>query len=379
MLEVDLGIAWKWEYDNDFVHILNEESIQNNIQSYIIHKYNLQETKDKIDSGAIKFHSFLDRASDEDKDFIPLIESIKGKFHQCWFLNDSYHSTKSSDKSIMHFELAESGINVPHTIIIPSFQEKPEIDLNDIGEKIGLPFIIKPALTSGGGIGVIKNAQAETDIECARKSNPAISYLLQQQISPAFLDGKRAWFRAYYVLGNVLVCWWDDQTHIYNRLSMEDENRFNLHELRTLTRSIARISRLEFFSTEIALEQSGRFIVIDYINDICDMRLKSRHFDGVPDDVVFEIAGIIVKGVKNKECTVEGVEGRVEVTMVPSSAEHFGRIEGIEKAEKDMGAGKVEDAVMEHHCLSMSRLKNLICGYKKDLAGRLPFLFRRKG
>jgi acyl CoA:acetate/3-ketoacid CoA transferase beta subunit len=32
------------------------------------------------------------------------------------------------------------------------------------------------------------------------------------------------------------------------------------------------------------------FVVIDYVNDQCDMRLKSSHPDCVPDDVVEEIA-----------------------------------------------------------------------------------------
>ena len=342
MLKIDLGIAWTWEYDNDFVHIVNQECLQQNIQSYIIHKGNLEETKDKIQAEVIKFNSFLDRASDEDKDFIPFIESIKAKCHQCWFLNDSYHSRKSSDKSIMHFELAHAGINVPQTIILPPFQEKPEIDLNGI-EKLGTPFIIKPAVTSGGGIGVVKNANTEKDVAYARKSNPTFCYLIQECISPTYLDKKRAWFRAFYVLGDVLICWWDDQTHLYNSLRKEDENRFNLQELRTLTQKIAMISKLDFFSSEIALEQVGRFIVIDYINDICDMRLKSRHYDGVPDAIVHEIAMLLAKGVKDK--------------MYPMV--------------------KITDTDKRHPHDSLTRLKHLIHDFNTDIAGRLKSIFKR--
>lgn len=299
LLRVDLGIAWKWEYDNDFVHIVNKECLQNNIQSYIVHKNNLEETKHRLHSDGIKFNSFLDRASDEDHDFTPFIESIKEKCNHCWFLNDTDHGTKISDKSIMHFELARAGINVPLTIILPSLQEKPEIDLRDL-ERLGTPFIIKPAKTSGGGIGVVKNAKTHDDIESIRRSNPSVSYLIQQRICPTCLNEKRAWFRVYYVLGETLACWWDDQTHLYDTLSKEDEDTFNLYELRTITQKIGMISRLDFFSTEIALDTSGRFIVIDYINDICDMRLQSRHYDGVPDEMVHEIASLIVKGVKSK-------------------------------------------------------------------------------
>jgi hypothetical protein len=325
---------------------VNKECLQNNIQSYIIHKDNLEETKAKLHSEAIKFNSFLDRASDEDNDFTPFIESIKEKCHNCWFLNDTDHSTKSSDKSIMHFELANAGINVPLTIIMPSFHEKPEIDLSAI-ERLGIPFIIKPAKTSGGGIGVVKNAKTETDVESTRRSNPTASYLLQQHISPTYLNEKRAWFRVYYVLGEILICWWDDQTHLYNTLSKEDEDKFNLHELRTITKKIGMISKLDFFSSEIALDKSGRFVVIDYINDICDMRLKSRHYDGVPDDVVHEIACLIVKGVKNKICPAKMITG---TDLAPDAS---------------------------HSHSSLSRLMNQAYNYKKGITRKLTSLFKR--
>jgi len=346
LLHVDLGIAWQWEYDNDFVHIVNKECLQNNVQSYIIHKNNLEETKAKLHSEAIKFNSFLDRASDEDNDFTPFIESIKEKCNNCWFLNDTDHGTKISDKSVMHFELANAGINVPSTIVLPSFQEKPEIDLSAI-EGLGIPFIIKPSKTSGGGIGVIKNAKTESDVEFTRRSNPTVSYLLQQHISPTYLNEKRAWFRAYYVLDEILICWWDDQTHLYNSLCKEDEDKFNLYELQTITKKIGMISKLDFFSTEIALDKSGRFVVIDYINDICDMRLKSRHYDGVPDDIVHEIACLIVKGVKNRICPDKMITDTVisTDTKPPYS--------------------------------SLSRLMRRAYSYKKDITGKLASLFKR--
>jgi len=31
-----------------------------------------------------------------------------------------------------------------------------------------------------------------------------------------------------------------------------------------------------------------KFILIDYVNDQCDMRLRSNHVDGIPDEVVSE-------------------------------------------------------------------------------------------
>ena len=56
-----------------------------------------------------------------------------------------------------------------------------------------------------------------------------------------------------------------------------------------ITKKIAKITELDFFSTEIVLTEDGKFIVIDYVNDQCDMRFKSKHVDGVPDKVVEQI------------------------------------------------------------------------------------------
>jgi hypothetical protein len=42
------------------------------------------------------------------------------------------------------------------------------------------------------------------------------------------------------------------------------------------------------------LTVDGRFVVIDYVNDICDMRLQSLYADGVPDFLVEGMIASIV-------------------------------------------------------------------------------------
>ena len=54
-------------------------------------------------------------------------------------------------------------------------------------------------------------------------------------------------------------------------------------------------AKLDFFSTEIALEHDGRYFVVDYVNDPCDMRSQSKNFDGVPDTII----QMIVTGITN--------------------------------------------------------------------------------
>jgi hypothetical protein len=55
------------------------------------------------------------------------------------------------------------------------------------------------------------------------------------------------------------------------------------------------LTGLDFFSTEIVIPENKKFIVIDYVNDQCDMRIKSKHFDGVPDSIVGKIIDNMVK------------------------------------------------------------------------------------
>jgi hypothetical protein len=113
--------------------------------------------------------------------------------------------------------------------------------------------------------------------------------LLQKFITPAVLGDRRAWFRVFYAFGETILCWWDDVTHIYDEVSADEESRFGLEGLHAIGRKVAEICALEFFSSEVALTDDGTPVVVDYVNEVCDMRLKSRHRDGVPDAVVHMI------------------------------------------------------------------------------------------
>jgi hypothetical protein len=87
----------------------------------------------------------------------------------------------------------------------------------------------------------------------------------------------------------VYPCWWDNCTHIYIPVTSDEANSYNLSPLHSITSSIAQICRLELFSTEISLTLDGRFVIVDYVNDPIDLRLQSKTFDGVPDDIVRDI------------------------------------------------------------------------------------------
>ena len=288
MEKFDLGIAYVWEYDKDFINLLENTLHSSNITTFVISYHNILEVTNKIYNRELDFNCFLDRASDAEPGFEPLAKLLTRK--KTIILNH-YKSIKHAiDKASMHLEFITAGLNVPYSIIIPPHNEKKEIyiSLDDLAI-LGRPFIIKPCNTTGGGVGVVTGAETLKEVFEERITNLNDKYILQQKIYPSIQNGKRTWFRCFWAFGKAIATWWDDQTHIYSELSANDIQYLNLNKLLSITKTIAKLTQLDFFSTEIVLTDNNNFVVIDYVNDQCDMRLKSKHVDGVPDAVVRQI------------------------------------------------------------------------------------------
>lgn len=295
----DLAIASDWEYDVDFIRLLEQIARANELRTYVVWRSNLDDTAGQVENGSIAFRFFFDRASDTSLEFLKL-QNLMIERNVPVF--DKWQNLKwAADKAIMQHEFTAAGISTPHTIIIPSFKAQPEIMLTEeILAELGQPFIAKPANTVGGGKGVIKETRTLVDILQARQTFPSEKYLLQEKIIPLEREEHRFWFRGFYTCGLVQAVWWNDLTHKYNSLSGEEVERYQLQPLFLMVEKIARACGLNFFSTEIALDRNGKFLSIDYVNEVCDMRLKSRHYDGVPDEIVRKIAERIVHYVKER-------------------------------------------------------------------------------
>ncbi len=165
----------------------------------------------------------------------------------------------------------------------------PEMDLTSLGSS----FAIKPA-RGGGGDGVIMEATALNQVLAARRAFPSHRYLLQTHIVPTQLGPRPAWFRVIYCAGKAYLCWWDNCTHVYAPVTSAEEDCYQLGPLRSFISSIATICGLDLFSTEMTLTSDGRFVIVDYVNDPIDLRLQSKTPDGVPDEIVCDIAGRLV-------------------------------------------------------------------------------------
>jgi hypothetical protein len=300
MTLVDLAVFWEWEYDQDFVTILNSRCRQFGLNIFLVQPFNLPEILQEVEKQQFSAHYFFDRASDTNPAFEPVVQTLLSMGSQP--INDPEHLKLALDKAALHHYLIEKGVHVPYTIILSPNRDWTKIKIGEL-IRLGEPFIIKPAL-GGGGVGVELNAKSLFDIVKAKEAKNREACLLQEKVLPIRFGDRRAWFRVFYVCGQVIPCWWDDITHIYQRVTAEEEKIYGLEKLRAEMLKIAELSGVNFFSTEFAIVDRETFVAVDYVNDQCDMRLKSVHPDGVPDDVVeqisFELARFVDAGLRRR-------------------------------------------------------------------------------
>ncbi len=305
---VDLAISLDWEYDWDFVRLIAEEARSRGLRTRTILPWEVPELLAEFRAGRFDFRVLLDRASPWGADFVALQVSALDRGRDVIDPLDKLRW--ASDKATMHLEFMAHGIHVPHTVILPSCEseKEPRLGAPELAP-LGSPFVVKPANTTGGSLGVVGDARTLEDVLAARRTYPGDKYLLQEKIYPEDREGRRFWFRGFFVLGEVHCAWWDDRTHVYAELTDEETERFGLHALQEIVRHVAAVSGLRFFSTEIVRDVRGRLVSVDYVNETCDMRLRSKHSDGVPDALVGKIATRIAEYAAEGAAPRAGPEG----------------------------------------------------------------------
>ena len=287
-MRYDLCLPWYWEYDYVFVGMIERACIEEGLSLWQIKPDNLLESITALYKGVLTFKTLLHRGQGEATfDPIPRWAKEFGARR----INPAEVSLWSEDKATMHLELINAGVHTPYTILLAPFLEQPvipEIDLTPLGEN----FVIKPS-NGGGGEGVVLGANTVEQILHARMEFPEQKYLIQAHVKPCIIEDTPAWFRIFYANGETHPCWWDTETHIYHSVTAEEESQYHLSRLRDVTKRIASICKLDWFSTEIAL--ADEFVVVDYVNDEIDTRVQSQAMDGVPDEIMESIARQLVK------------------------------------------------------------------------------------
>jgi hypothetical protein len=291
----DLCLVWNWEYDADFVSLLDNACRSHGISLMQITPENLMQHLRALIDNRLSFRAFFDRASDTDPRVMPIVQWARD--NAVYRINPYEHATRTWDKATMHHVLTRFCLHTPYTIVLPSYEQQPvlgPLDLSPLGDR----FTIKPA-HGGGGEGVVNKATSLSEVLSARRDHPSDRYLLQAHVVSAQLDFRPAWFRVIYCGGKVYPCWWDSRKRFYAPVTFAEESRYRLGRLHETVVSIARLCKLDLFSTEISLTPDGFFVVVDYVNDVLDLRLQSKTPDGVPDDIVHDIAERLILLVKS--------------------------------------------------------------------------------
>ena len=295
----DFGIGWPVpkERDDLFINTLEAECAARKLSFIFVDEKSLKNISSAVKSGNLKIKFYLDMASEtydfEDK-FTRFAYRLKDAGTK--IVADPDDVKSAADKSITHFDLVAAKIPVPFTVVIRHWESKRRLSEE---EKIGLgsPFVIKPASGYGQqGVRIISQKPNLKDIAEARKFDEGDNFLLQEFVETQELNGSPAWFRVYHLFGEILPCWWHPETHVFRQVTLKEMDNYKLSPLIRITSEIARITLIDWFSCEIALnKKNSKFVVIDYMNDQCAIYPQSQHPDGVPDDLVIHIAGRIAE------------------------------------------------------------------------------------
>ena len=310
MKEYDLALTW----DKNpclFTNILQDDCKKKGLSFLWVTFDEARQIIKDLESNRTRIKVLLDTEAtyDEDGDLYARL-SYAVKDSGGVVINDPDRTRMAVDKAVMYYEIKGSGIPTPYTVVARNWEPTTFKLTEEEKGKLKKPFIIKPGC-GWGHRGVVYNAKGTVrEIAEARNFDRGDNFLLQEKIYPVTLEDKRAWFRVFHVFDKIIPCWWNDISSGYQQVTGEEFKKYKLTPLVRISAKIAGLSRMSWFSTEIAIDKKEdklRFVSIDHVNDQCDMEARSESKDGVPDNIVKFTAYSIVHAAKTL-INNEGIE-----------------------------------------------------------------------
>ena len=299
MKKYDLAFIFCGEKKESLLKWLREECVCRQIKFLWINEQNAAELLSKLVAGRLKINYLVDNESNyynPEDIYMKICYAVKDSGGIV--VDDPDNARASADKSITHFDLVEASLPVPYTVVVRNWHPDDFCLTKDQLKKLGRPFIIKPA-TGFGQKGVIKDASGDIkQIAEARHFNRGDNFLLQKKIEPVMLGAKVGWFRVYYLFGEIIPCFWHPETGQYSHLSLREMYQHRLLPLARYISEVARLASMRFFSTEIAVTGKGkerRFVIIDYVNDQCELCVRPTKMGGPVPEIVHHIVTIFVE------------------------------------------------------------------------------------
>lgn len=223
-----------------------------------------------------------------------LMLAKEAKSQGAYVINDPDITSVVSHKAMFHQTMLENNILVPETVIVTRKELNDFKVTEDVKARLGVPFVVKPAW-GDSSLGVLLEGTSHYDLlKSAEQAPQSDAFLVQRRLHSQSLGNHRGWFRLFHIIDEVIPCWWNPSNGEYRMVTPAQIRYYNLAPLGRIMRSIARVSKLKLFTSEICLEEDGQFYVVDYINHDPDMNPRSYFADGVPDEIVRHIVWMLV-------------------------------------------------------------------------------------
>ncbi|HEX6938045.1 MAG TPA: hypothetical protein VF158_01440 [Longimicrobiales bacterium] len=303
---VDLAVGQR-EDEGEFCRWLREACAVRGLSCEVLHEAVVKDAWSAVRAGRLRIRTLLDLTAlwwhDEDP-YVQLCYAVKDAGGRV--IDDPDAAMMADHKAVAHHRLERAGIPVPPTVVLRRWE--PDRELTPVERSlVGDRVVIKPA-RGWGWKGVVLGARGDlATVAKARDFDRTDDFLIQRQVAWTALrddDGtsRPGWWRVYYVFGEIIPCWWHPENGEYRQVSLRELWMHDLLPVARLAAEIARLTHMDFFSTEICLaderadrstpyQSAGRpFYVIDYVNDQCDVRCKSECPASPPDEVVRHLA-----------------------------------------------------------------------------------------
>lgn len=295
----DLVMTHKLDADDYFIHCVQRLSSEARLNFFLVEPIWVEQFFHYLKEGRIWPRVLLNMHCEhhQPEDIYHRLVNLAAE-KGCQVIDPPDQARAAFDKARLHPRLVGAGISVPWTVVVP--RERPDgwKLTDDERTAIGIPFVIKPAMGYGRQ-GLVLDARTEADLDRSISAWRDDQYLFQNRVVPREVNGRPVYFRVFHVFGDVWVTWWNCYTDHYRLVSPAEWAEFGLGQVEETVRQIARMTGMTFFSTEIAQQEAGGFVVIDYVNDQCHMLSQSAHPEkGVPDELVAAIARRLVTGVE---------------------------------------------------------------------------------
>ena len=182
---------------------------QMNLSFFLVNDTWVNEFRRKLEDREIAVRVMLDLTANQTIDDDPyLLVAKEVKRQRGHVIHDPDLTAYSAHKARFHEMLVQNEILVPETIMVGRNELNSFKITQEIKDRVGVPFVVKPAW-GDSGVGVVVDAQCEDALHWSAEQTPnSDTSLIQKRLQPVELGNHMGWFRMVHLCREVIPCWW---------------------------------------------------------------------------------------------------------------------------------------------------------------------------